>query len=66
MVVIPPPVVSGAGALSLRLEANRELGLGETEGLAVSSGGEPVAVTQTSPVCEGSEQNNDLTDWSEG
>ena len=66
MVVIPPPVVSRAGALSLRLETNLDLRLGETEGLAVSPGGEPVAVTQTSPVCERSEHDNDLTDWSEG
>ena len=58
MVVVPPPVVSRAGALSLRLEANRELRLGETEGLAVRPAGEPVAVTQTAAVCEGSEEDS--------
>ena len=58
MVVIPPPVVSRAGALRLRLEADGELRLGETEGLAVHLAGEPVAVTQTAAVCEGSEEES--------
>ena len=58
MVVIPPPVVSRAGALRLRLETDGELRLGEAERLTGGLADKPVAVTQTAAVCEGSEEES--------
>ena len=56
VVVMPPPVITSAGTLGLRLQTDRGLGLRETERLTVRLADKPVPVSQTSSVCEGSGQ----------
>ena len=56
LVVVPPPVVTGTGALSLGLQTDRGLRLRETQRLTVRLTDKPVTVAQTSSVCEGSGQ----------
>ena len=56
LVVMPPPVVTGTGALSLGLQTDRGLRLRETQRLTVRLTDKPVTVAQTSSVREGSNQ----------
>ena len=56
LVVVPPPVVTGTGALSLGLQTDRGLRLRETKRLTVCLTDKPVTVAQTSSVREGSGQ----------
>ena len=56
VVVMPPPVITVAGTLGLRLQTDRGLGLRETQRLTVRLADKPVPVSKTSSVCEGSGQ----------
>ena len=55
-VIEPSPVIPSTGSLRLGLETDGSVMVRQTQRLTVSLSGEPVGITQTPAVCEGSGQ----------